>query len=137
MGRRALAVIAVTAACCLPGAQAADPAPAFGVAGGTWTGQGGVLLGPAWEMDAPTESFGATVSGPDGFTRRIGGAPQRFIGMPATRALHWCNPEQCKMPAAAAAWTATGDDKSQVAFTIDPASRLTTVVLDRTTFQNG
>ena len=88
-------------------------------------------------MDAPTPTFGATVTGPEGFSRRIGGAPQRFIGMPSARAIHWCNPEQCKLPAATGPWTATGDDKSQVAFSIDPASHLTPVVLDKTAFQSG
>ena len=130
--------LAVVLAGGISGAWAASTETSFNVVGGTWiSGAEGRLLGPAWEMDAPTSTFLATVNGPDGFSRRIGGAPQRFIGMPSTRAIHWCTPEQCTLAPSVGAWTATGDDKSQVAFSIDPASRLTPVVLDKNTFQSG
>jgi len=46
----------------------------FQIVGGTWvSGPNGVLTDPAWWLDAPTASFGATLTGPGDFSHRVGG----------------------------------------------------------------
>lgn len=127
-----------------PSAQATPDGPAgpsgFQVVGGTWVaGSSGTLLGPAWWLDGPTASFGVTVRGPAGFSRHIGGPAQRFLGMPSTRSIHWC--DSCNLLQPGGSWSATADDGSQpssvVPFSIDQNSRLTPVVLSRQSLTTG
>jgi hypothetical protein len=124
-----LAGLAIVLVAVAPGAQGAVAA-SFEIAGGTWVaGPSGQLMGPAWELDGPTATFGATVTGPNGFSRHIGGVTQRFPGMPSTRSIHWCQPAECTLPSSAASWLATGDDNSQLSFPLDVGSRLTPVAI--------
>ena len=137
-------VLALTFALLELSAQAGPRGPAlspgFQVVGGTWVaGSSGTLLGPAWWLDGPTPSFGATVRGPAGFSRHIGGLAQRFLGMPSTRSIDWC--DSCNLLQPGGSWSATADDGSQpssvVPFSIDQSSRLTPVVLSRQSLTTG
>jgi hypothetical protein len=126
-------------------AHARTHGSSFQVVGGTWVAEASAtLLGPAWLIDGPTSSFGATVRGPGGFSRHIGGPLQRYPGMPATRSINWC--DSCNVLDAGGdvrtvsqptAWTASADDGTPGSFTIDRASRLTPVVLSRTGFDSS
>lgn len=124
-------VFALSLLVCATGASRS--AGDFGISGGTWIIASGQVLGPAFVLDGPSSSFGATLAGPGGFSRHIGGPNQRFPGMPSTLSVNWCQPSECSMPATGS-WSAKGDDGSQAAFSIDTASHLTPIVLTRDSF---
>lgn len=116
-------------------------ADTFTVAGGTWiNGPAGALYGPAWELDGPSPSFVATVSLTTGaFSQAIGGATQRFPGMPATRSIDWSSGTCTSCGGGAVtAWSAIGSEGfSQVSFSINFASRLKPIAIDRNSIQSS
>lgn len=105
----------------------AQPTDTFQIVGGTWvSGWSGQLISPAWWLDGPTQTYGVTLVGPDGFTKHMGGPNQRFPGMPSTRSTYWCS--TCGENNPGGSWYAIGDgDHTKVTFSIDQSSRLTPV----------
>lgn len=123
-----VAALIGAAALLLPAAASPDAAP-YTIVGGTWVnGWEGQLVGPAWWLDGPTQTYGVTMVGPGGFTKHMGGPNQRFPGMPSTRSIYWCS--TCGDTSPGGSWYAIGDgDHTQETFTIDQSSRLQPIVI--------
>jgi hypothetical protein len=123
--RRTLALALVVGGAVLPNASAQPVADPYQIVAGTWvSGWAGIFVGPAWWLDGPTQTYGVTMVGPDGFTKHMGGPNQRLPGMPSTRSTYWCN-TTCGEKNPGGSWYAIGDgDHTKVTFTIDQSSRL-------------
>jgi hypothetical protein len=126
-----MSLASVSLVCLLaPASVSSQPLASFHAVGGTWTGPGGGLLGPAFAVDKDSASLPVSIFGPNGFGRGMGTGGAGFPilpGMPPTRGLLWCRPGNLgcpQTPTAGGTYTARMPGAPDQSFSIDESSRL-------------